>query len=90
MNSVRLTENAIPTIFFKQRDAKPKRINSLMEKLNRKRVCLSDNRVILGANYWTFTSSLICEYVNLHFFNKTLKFTYAHSKLTMAVHCRHY
>ena len=59
MKSVRLTEDAIPTIFDKLGNAKPKRISSLMEKLNRKRVCMSDNRVILGANYWTFTSSRI-------------------------------
>ena len=59
MKNVRLTEDAIPTILVKQCDAKPKRISSLMEKLNRKRVCMSDNRVILGANYWTFTSSRI-------------------------------
>ena len=39
-----------------------KRISSLMEKLNRKRVCMSDNRVILGTNCWTFTSSRIREY----------------------------
>ena len=61
MKSVRLTEDAIPTIFDKLGNAKPKRISSLMEKLNRKRVCMSDNRVILGANYWTFTSSRIRE-----------------------------
>ena len=61
MKSVRLTEDAIPTIFIKQRDANPKRISSLMKKLNRKWVCMSDNRVILGANYWTFTSSRIRE-----------------------------
>jgi len=61
MNSVRLTEDAIRTIFIKQRDAKAKQMSSLMEKLNRKRVWISDNRVILGPNYWTFTSSHICE-----------------------------
>ena len=47
MKSVRFTEMAIPTIFNKLGNAKPKRISSLMEKLNRKRVWLSDNRVIL-------------------------------------------
>jgi len=36
MKSVRLTEYAIPTLFNKLGDAKPKRISSLMEKLNRK------------------------------------------------------
>ena len=39
IQSVRLTENDIPAIFDKLSDAKRKRISSLMEKLNRKRVC---------------------------------------------------
>jgi len=56
MNSGRLTEDVIPTIFVKQHNAKPKRISRLMRKLNRKGVCMSDNRVILRANDWTFTS----------------------------------
>ena len=47
MNSVRFIEDAIPTIFVKQRDAKAKQISSFMEKLNRKRICINDNRVIL-------------------------------------------
>jgi len=55
------TKSAIPTIFDKLCDAKPKRISSLMEKLNRKRICVSDNRVILRENYWIFTSSRIRE-----------------------------
>jgi len=38
MKSVRLTEYVIPIILDKLGDAKPKRISSLMEKLNRKRV----------------------------------------------------
>jgi len=38
MKNVRLTEDAIPTIFDKLDNAKPKRISSLMGKLNRKRV----------------------------------------------------
>jgi len=59
MESVRLTEDAIPTILDKLGDANSKRISGLMEKLNRKWVCMSDNRIILGANYWTFTSSHI-------------------------------
>ena len=45
MKSVRLTEDAIPTIFDKLSNAKPKRMDSLMEKLNRKRVYMNDNRV---------------------------------------------
>jgi len=53
--SVRLTEVASPTIFDKLGNGKPKRISGLMEILNRKRVCMTDNWVILGANYWTFT-----------------------------------
>jgi len=48
IKSVRLTEDPIPTILKKLGNAKPKRINSLMEKLNRKRVCISDNSLILG------------------------------------------
>ena len=56
MKSVRFTEDTIPTIFVKQCYANPKRISSLMETLNRKQVCINDNRVIFGANYWTFTS----------------------------------
>ena len=43
-----------------------------MEKLNRKRVCMIDYRVILGASYWTFTSSRIREEVKFHLFAKTL------------------
>ena len=54
MKSVRLTEDAFPTIFNKLGNAKPKRISSLMKKLNRKR-CMSDNRIILGENYWNLT-----------------------------------
>ena len=46
MMSVRLTEDAIPTIFDKLDNAKPKLISILMEKLNRKQECMSDNRVI--------------------------------------------
>jgi len=61
MKSVRLIEYAIPTIFDKLGNAKYKTISSLLEKLNRKRVCMSDNWVILGENYWTFTTSRICE-----------------------------
>jgi len=61
MKSVRLTEDDIRTIFYKLANAKPKRISSLMDELNRKRVCMSDNGVILGANHWTFTSSRIRE-----------------------------
>jgi len=61
IKSVRLTEDGIPTIFCKLGDAKPKRIINLMEKLNRKCVCMSDNKVILGENYWTFASSRIRE-----------------------------
>ena len=57
MKSVRIPEDAIPTIFDKQSDAKPTKISSLMEELNRKRVFMGDNRVILGANYLNFTSS---------------------------------
>jgi len=68
MKSVMLTEDAIPTIFSNQRDAKPKRIINLMEKLNRKRVCIRDNRIILGVNYWTFTSSHISEQVKFNLF----------------------
>jgi hypothetical protein len=34
MNNVRLTEDAIPTIFDKLDNAKPKRISSLIETLN--------------------------------------------------------
>ena len=56
MKSIRLPD-VVPTIFDKLGDDKFKRISSLMEKLNRKRVCVSDNRVILGE----FTSSHICE-----------------------------
>jgi len=48
MKSVRLREDAISTIFDKLGDAEPKRINNLVEKLNRKRVCMSDNMVILN------------------------------------------
>ena len=60
--SVRLTWDAIPTIFDKLgHDANPKQISNLMEKLNRKQLCMSDNRVILGPNYWTFTCSRIRE-----------------------------
>ena len=44
MRSVRLPENAIPTIFHKLGDDKPERISSLMDKLNRKLVCMGDNR----------------------------------------------
>ena len=51
MKSARLTEDAIPTRFDKLCDAKPKQMIRLMEKLNRKRVFMTDNRVILGANY---------------------------------------
>ena len=58
---VRLTEDAIPTILGKLGDANSKQISGLMEKLNRKWVCMTDNRKILGANYWTFTSSRILE-----------------------------
>ena len=47
-NSVRRTEDVIPTIFFKQCDVNCKRISGLMEKLNRKRVRMSDNMEILG------------------------------------------
>jgi len=61
MESVRLTEDAIPTILDKLGNTNSKRISGLMEKLNRKWVCMSDNRIILGANYWTFTSSRILE-----------------------------
>jgi len=61
MKSVMLTEDAIPTIFDKLGYDKPIRFSSFMEKLNRKRVCLSDNRVILGEKSWTFTSSRIRE-----------------------------
>jgi len=61
MRSASLTEDAVPTIFDKLGDAKPKRISSLMGKLKKKRVCMSDNRVILGANYWTFPSPRIRE-----------------------------
>ncbi|KAK2164618.1 hypothetical protein LSH36_61g08001 [Paralvinella palmiformis] len=43
MKSIRLTEDDIPTIFDKLSGAKPKRLSSLMEKLNRKRVCMSNN-----------------------------------------------
>ena len=32
-----------------------------MEKLNRKRACMSDNRIILGTKYWPFTSSYLRE-----------------------------
>ena len=46
MKSVGLTEDAILTIFDELGDANPKRISSLMAKLNGKRVCMSDNRVI--------------------------------------------
>jgi len=60
-NIVRLTEDVIPTVFDKLGNAKHKQIRSLMEKLNRKRVSMSDNRVIFGANYWTITSSWIRE-----------------------------
>jgi len=49
VKNVRLTKDAIPTIFDKLGDAKSKRNSSLMEKLNRNWVCMSDNRVILGA-----------------------------------------
>ena len=45
MKSVRLTEDAILTIFDKLGNA----IGSLTEKLNRKWVCIKDNRVILGS-----------------------------------------
>jgi len=48
MKNVRVTEDAILSIFDKMGDAKPKRISSLMEKLNRKRIYMSDNRVISG------------------------------------------
>ena len=61
MKSVRLTEDAILTTFDKLGNAKPKQISNLMEKLNRKQLCMSDNRVILVAKYWTFTSSCIRE-----------------------------
>ena len=54
-------KSVIPTIFHKLGSAKSKRISSLMKKLNRKRVYMSDNRVIVGANYWTFTSSRTLE-----------------------------
>jgi len=47
MKSVRLIEDAIPITFDKLANAKPKQIISLMKKLNRKRVWMSDNRVIL-------------------------------------------
>ena len=60
MKSVRLTEDAIPNIFVKEHDAKPKRISSLMEKLDRKRICMSDDMVIMGANYLAFATSHIC------------------------------
>jgi len=56
--SIRLTEDAIPTIFDKLGDG---RISSLIEQLNRKRACMGDNRVILGSSYWTFTSSRILQ-----------------------------
>jgi len=46
MKAVRITEDAIPTILVKQCDAKPKRISSLMEKLYRKLICMSNNREI--------------------------------------------
>ena len=45
-------------------DAKSKWISSLSDKLNRNRVCMSNNRIILSweqINYWTFTSSRIRE-----------------------------
>jgi len=61
MKSVMLTEDTIPTIFDKLGNPKPKRISSLMQKLNRNWVCMSDNMVILGANYWIFRSSRIHE-----------------------------
>ena len=52
MKRARLTEDAIPNVCVKQRGVNPKRISSLMKKMNRKRVCMNDNSVILGANYW--------------------------------------
>ena len=51
MQCIGLTEDVIPTIFVEQNDPKPKRISTSMEKLNRKGVCMSDNRVILGEDY---------------------------------------
>ena len=68
MKNVALTEDTIPTIFNKLANAKSNRISSFMEKLNRKWVYVSDNRVILEANYWTFTSSPIREQVKFHLF----------------------
>ena len=65
MKSVRLREDAIPTIFDKLCNAKPKRISCLMEKLNRKRVCyyMSDNRVTLGENNWILAYSKLLMYL---------------------------
>ena len=61
LKSVGLKGNVVPTISVKQHDPKPKQISNLMGKLNRKRVCMSNNRVIMWENYWRFTSSHICE-----------------------------
>ena len=61
MNNLKLTEDAILTLIDKLGHAKPKRISSLMEKLNRKRIFMRDNRVILVANYIAFISSHILE-----------------------------
>ena len=46
VKSARLIEDAIPTIFAKPGPVKTKRASSLMQKLDRQRVCLSDNRSI--------------------------------------------
>ena len=80
MNSFRLTEDVIPTVFDKLGDAIPKRISSFMEKLNIKRVCMSDNKAILGANYWTLHSTVhaFVNKVKIHLF----------AKLLVAVYCR--
>ena len=52
-------ESGSKKVPFKLGDAKIKRISSLVQKLKKRRVCMSDNRVTLRANYWTFTGSRI-------------------------------
>ena len=41
MKNVRLTEDAITTVFYNASDAKLKRISTLIEKVNRKRIFVS-------------------------------------------------
>ncbi|KAK2163610.1 hypothetical protein LSH36_76g00075 [Paralvinella palmiformis] len=68
MKSVRLTEDAIPTIFDKLGNAKPKRISSLAKKLNRKR---EEGNIRIQALCVDLSVKLIPQYKPIHT-NRTL------------------